>query len=88
MNPVLLLRTRPPYRARQNPRGRADIKLFGLGGDVRHAPVAQILIERFGVVEHPAHIRDAADVPRTDVLIEHLGSVEHIVHVGDAAHVP
>ena len=91
VNSVLLLRTRSPYRASQNPRTRSRIKPIGRASDERHTPAAQILIERCGVGEHVAHVvldRDAADVPRTDVLIEHRGSVEHAGHGRDAADVP
>ena len=82
------LRTRPPYRASQNPRGRSGIEVTGLSSDVRDAPAAQILIERGGVVEQLAHVRDAAGDPRTDVLIERVGVSEHVAHVRDTADVP
>ena len=73
-------RTRPPYRASQSPRGRSGIEITGLASDIRHTPAAQILIERGGVAEHVAHVRDIADVPRPDVLIERRGPAEHSLH--------
>ena len=87
LNPpaVLLLGTRPPYRASQNPRGRRSIETTGRASDERDTPAAQILIERGGDVEHVAHVPDLADVPRTDVLIERVGVFEHAFHVRDAA---
>ena len=82
---AVLLGTRPPYRARQNPSICRKIEPKGLASDERHTPAAQILIEPRGSGEHVPHARDAADVPRTDVLIEHGGFVEHGAHVRDAA---
>ena len=80
MNSVLLLRTRPPYRASQNPRARQTIKITGRASDVRHTPAAQIPIERSGAVEHAAHVSDTADVPRADVCVERGGAGEHDAH--------
>ena len=85
---VLLLGTRPPYRASQSPRIRRIIETTGLASDVRDTPAAQILIERRGVLEHGVHVCDAADVPRADVLIERRGPEEHVAHVRDVADVP
>ena len=75
LNPhsLLLSGTRAPYRASQNPRGRRSIESRGLASDERDTPAAQILIERRGISEHVAHVRDATDVPRADVLIERRG---------------
>ena len=81
----MLLGTRPPYRASQNPRGRSGIEISGLSSDVRDTPAAQILIERVGAGEHAVHVRDTADGPRTDVLIERRSVFEHGGHVRDTA---
>ena len=70
VNSVLLLGTRPPYRASQNPRTRPRIEPIGRASDERHTPAAQVLIEHRSVSEHGIHVRDTADAPRTDVLIE------------------
>ena len=57
------LGARPPYWTSQNPRSRSGIEISGLANDEKHTPAAQILIERRGVVEHEAHVCDAADAP-------------------------
>ena len=81
-------RTRPPYRLSQKPSGRSRSEVSGLAREVRHTPVAQILIERCGIAEHVYHVHDSANVPRTDVVIERCSLGEHAAHVHDLADVP
>jgi hypothetical protein len=84
----LARRTGTPAGPWQRPSFSACIEQGRRGCDLRHAPVAQILIELEGTRKHFAHVGDVAGVPLVDLLIEDQGVVEHVAHGGYVARIP
>ena len=58
------------------------------GGDLGGVPVADLLVERGGVMEHPPHVGDLRGVPSAYRLVERLCMSEQRPHVGDLGGIP
>ena len=46
------------------------------------------LLKRFGVVEHPTHVRHTTDIPLRDITVERCRALEHALHGRRQAHIP